>query len=203
MSSYGYLRQFTPQVLAAVEFAGGTAAELLAAVQILRVGLFDLLGLQLSPRTGTWARSPCAGWPRRAGTRPTTRTSDRCSPGGVNVELIAEHRDDLLRLAGSLEFGHATASLIVGKLSASSRQNALAAALKEYGALRRTICAARCLSDPTCRRGISRQLDKGESLPALKRDLLYAHEGTARARQLQAQTEQAWCLTLVTSAVVA
>jgi hypothetical protein len=37
VSSYGYLRQFTPQVLAAVEFAGGTAAaELLAAVGILR-----------------------------------------------------------------------------------------------------------------------------------------------------------------------
>jgi hypothetical protein len=27
----------------------------------------------------------------------------------VNVELIAEHWDDLLRLAGSLKFGHATA----------------------------------------------------------------------------------------------
>jgi TnpA family transposase len=121
----------------------------------------------------------------------------------VNVELIAEHWDDLLRLAGSLKFGHATASLIVGKLSASSRQNALAAALKEYGALRRTIYAARYLSDPTYRRKISRQLNKGESLHALKRDLLYAHEGTVRARQLQAQTEQAWCLTLVTNAVVA
>jgi len=37
VSSYGYLRQFTPQVLAAVEFAGGTAAaELITAVEILR-----------------------------------------------------------------------------------------------------------------------------------------------------------------------
>ena len=36
-SSYGYLRQFTPQVLDAVAFAGGTAAtELLKAVEILR-----------------------------------------------------------------------------------------------------------------------------------------------------------------------
>jgi hypothetical protein len=35
--SYGYLRQFTPQVLDAVVFAGGTAAtELLKALQILR-----------------------------------------------------------------------------------------------------------------------------------------------------------------------
>jgi len=83
------------------------------------------------------------------------------------------------------------------------RQNALAAALKEYGALRRTIYAARYLSDPACGRKISRQLNKGESLHALKRDLLYAHEGTVRARHLQQQTEQAWCLTLVTNAVVA
>jgi hypothetical protein len=30
----------------------------------------------------------------------------------------------------------------------------------------------------------------------LKRDLLYAHEGTVRARHLEKQTEQAWCLTL-------
>ena len=39
---------------------------------------------------------------------------------------------------------------------------------------------------------------KGESLHALKRGLLYAHEGAVRARHLQEQTEQAWCLTLVT-----
>ena len=78
----------------------------------------------------------------------------------------------------------------------------LAAALKEYGALRRT-SYARYLSDPTYRHRISRQLNKGDSLHAVKRDLLYAHEGTVRARRLQQQTEQAWCLTLVTNAVVA
>ena len=43
----------------------------------------------------------------------------------LNTDLIAEHYDDLLRVAGSLKFGHATASLLVGKLSASGRQNAL------------------------------------------------------------------------------
>lgn len=41
------------------------------------------------------------------------------------LDLIAEHYDDLLRLAGSLKFGHVTASLLVGKLSVSGRQNAL------------------------------------------------------------------------------
>nr|WP_328820979.1 Tn3 family transposase [Nocardia sp. CY41] len=39
---------------------------------------------------------------------------------------------------------------------------------------------------------------------ALRRDLLYAHEGMIRGRQLEDQTEQAWCLlTLATNAVLA
>lgn len=42
--------------------------------------------------------------------------------------MIASQWDDMLRLAASFKFGHVTASLLVGKLSASSRQNALAGA---------------------------------------------------------------------------
>jgi TnpA family transposase len=95
----------------------------------------------------------------------------------ANLDLIAGHWDDLLRLAGSLKFGHATASLLVGKLSASGRQKALAAVLKVYGALRRTIYAARYLSDPAYRRKISRQLNKGEPL----RDLAKQRLGTMPA----------------------
>ena len=103
---------------------------------------------------------------------------------------------------GSLKFGEATASLIVGKWSAASRQNTLAAALKEWGRMRRTIHAARYLSDPVYRRKISRQLNKGESLRALRRDLHYAQQGTIVRLHLQDQTEQAWCLTLLTNSVI-
>lgn len=129
-----------------------------------------------------------------------------CVGGGAAVGIpaaAARIRQGQRLAAGSLKFGHATASLLVGKLSASGRQNTLAAALKEYGALRRTIYASKYLSDPDYRRKIARQLNKGESLHALRRDLLYAHEGMIRARQLEDQTEQAWCLTLATNAVIA
>ncbi|MGW0564014.1 Tn3 family transposase [Streptomyces sp. NPDC003016] len=68
--------------------------------------------------------------------------------------------------------------------------------------LRRTVYAARYLADETYRRKITRQLDKGESLHSLRRSLLYAHEGAIRHRHLAAQTEQAWCLTLLTNSVV-
>jgi hypothetical protein len=91
--------------------------------------------------------------------------------------------DDLLRVAAaSVKGGHATAALVVGKLcSAKRQQNALTAAIKEYGALRRTVYAARYLAGETYRRRIARQLNKGENLHALRRSLAYAGEGAAPA----------------------
>jgi TnpA family transposase len=114
-------------------------------VTLVNFGLFDLLGMQLSPRIRDLGRITLY----RPG--PRRETEARFPHAGplmtrrANLDLIAEHWDDLLRLAGSLKFGHATASLLVGKLSASGRQNTLATALKEYGALRRTVYAARPL----------------------------------------------------------
>jgi TnpA family transposase len=111
--------------------------------------------------------------------------------------------DDLLRVAASVKGGHATAALVVGKLCSSRRQlNALAAAIKEYGALRRTVYAARYLADEAYRRRIGRQLNKGENLHALKRSLAYAGEGALHRRHHEQQAEQMWCLALATNAVV-
>jgi TnpA family transposase len=159
-------------------------------VTLVNFGLFDLLGMQLSPRIRDLGKITLYRTGSRAQIEALFPHTGPLLTRKLNLDLIAEHYDDLLRLAGSLKFGHATASLLVGKLSASGRQNALAAALKEYGAMRRTIYAARYLADPAYRRKISRQLNKGESLHALKRDLLYAHEGAVRARHLEQQTEQ-------------
>jgi hypothetical protein len=111
--------------------------------------------------------------------------------------------DDLLRVAASVQGGHATAALVVGKLCSSKRQqNALTSAIKEYGALRRTVYAARYLADETYRRRIARQLNKGENLHALRRSLAYAGAGAVRRRHHEQQTEQMWCLTLATNAIV-
>ncbi|MEU4408137.1 Tn3 family transposase [Streptosporangium sp. NPDC023963] len=79
---------------------------------------------------------------------------------------MADCWPDLPRMAGPLKsgplkYGQATASLIVGK------QNTLAAALKEWGMLRRAVHLAKCLPGPAFRRKISRQSNKGESLHAL------------------------------------
>ena len=104
-----------------------------AGASLVNFALFDLVGKQFSPRirdlgkitlyrTGSKADT-VAGYPY-AGPLLTRR---------ANKALVGRHWDDLLRLAASLKFGHATASLVVGKLSASGPQNTLAAALKSTG----------------------------------------------------------------------
>ena len=101
-----------------------------------------------------------------------------------------------------MKFGHTTASLLIAKLHASSRQSTLAKALHEYGRLVRTIYLCRYLADEELRRRVRRQLNKGESLHALRRDLFFAHQGHVRRRHLDDQVDQALCLTLVTNAAV-
>jgi len=172
-------------------------------VTLANFALFDLVGLQLSPRIRDLGKITLYR------TGPRAEFTDRYPSAGhlltrrLNEDLITGMWDDLLRVAASVKGGHATAALVVGKLCSSRRQqNALAAAIKEYGALRRTVYAARYLADETYRRRIGRQLNKGENLHALKRSLAYAGAGALRRRHHEQQAEQMWCLTLATNAVV-
>ncbi|GIH97778.1 DDE transposase [Planobispora siamensis] len=170
---------------------------------LINFALFDLVGKALTPRLRDLSRITLV----RDDT--PTEIAERYPHAGPllgarwNEDLIASCWGGLLRMAGALKYGQASASLIVGKWPAASRQNTLAAALKEWGMLRRTVHLAKYLSDPAYRRKISRQLNKGESLHALRRDLHYAQQGTLTRPHLEQQTEQAWCLTLLTNSVVA
>lgn len=170
---------------------------------LINFALFDLVGKALTPRVRDLTRVTLV----RDGT-PTEIAEVYPHAGPLlgarwNEDLVSDCWGDLLRMAGSLKYGQATASLIVGKWSAASRQNTLAAALKEWGMLRRTLHTAKYLSDPVYRRKVSRQLNKGESLHALRRDLHHAQQGTITKPHLEQQTQQAWCLTVLTNSVVA
>ena len=161
------------------------------------------MGLQLSPRIRDLGKITLYRTGPRAGFLARYPSAGPLLARRLNGELIAATRDDLPRVAASVKGGHATAALVVGKLCSAKRQhNALTAAIKEYGALRRTVYAARYLADQAYRRRIARQLNKGENLHALRRSLAYADEGALRRRHHEQQTEQMWCLTLATNAVV-
>jgi TnpA family transposase len=74
--------------------------------------------------------------------------------------------------------------------------------LQEYGRLLKTLFILRYLENADYRRRINAQLNKGESLHALRDFLFVADKGVIRRKQEEAQTNQALCLNLITNAVV-
>ncbi len=160
--------------------------------------LFDVLGLQFAPRIRDLGDQRLYRLDRET----DYGSAEPLLKGTINPELFLRRWDDILRLAASLEMGYVTASLIIGKLQGYPMQNALTRALQEYGRLVKSIFILRCLEEPGYRRHIGGQLNKGESLHALRRFLFFANEGEIRRGQEEGQANQASCLNLVTNAVI-
>jgi TnpA family transposase len=160
--------------------------------------LFDLLGLQFSPRIrdlGDQRLFRLDRQKRHPHLAPLLR-------GRINRDRILRNWDDLLRVAGSLKRGWVTASLLIGKLQSYPRKNRLTRALQEYGRLVKTVFILRFLESEDYRRRILGQLNKGEALHGLREFLLFANKGTLRKKQEEELRNQAGCLNLVTNAVV-
>ncbi len=160
--------------------------------------LFDLLGLQFSPRIKDLGDQSiyCADKGARY------RNIGKILAGAIKDGQVLEEWDSFLRLAASLKLGYVTASLFVSKLQSQSRQSRLMKALQEYGRLIKSIYIPKYICREDQQRRVSRQLNKGEGLHSLRQWLLYADEGKINKSQLQDQTTQADALTLVTNAVI-
>ena len=127
--------------------------------------------------------------------------SDYPITGKINVDLILRHWDELLRIAGSLKRGYVTASLLISKLQSPQQKNALTKAIQEYGKLNETIFILKYMQSPEYQKKITVQLNKGEALHALRRDVFIANEGKIRKRHHEDQLNQAACLNLVVNAI--
>ena len=161
--------------------------------------LFDLLGLQFSPRLKA-LKSKCLYLIDREIKYPNLKPLFK---GKIYTDLILNRWDDLLRVVGSLKLGWVTSSLFIGKLQSFPQQNGLLGALQEYGRLLKTNFILRYLLSEDYRRSINTQLNKGEKLHDLRRFLFFAYQGFIRHRQSENLANQSACLTLVTNAVVA
>ena len=160
--------------------------------------LFDLLGLQFSPRIRDLGDQQLYRLDRSR----TYRNLEPRLKGRIRRDRILRRWDDLLRVAGSLKRGWVTASLLISRLQSYRRQNALTRALQEYGRLVKTIFILRYLESEKLRRRINTQLNKGESLHSLREFLFFANRGKIRRKQEEEQVHQAMCLNLLTNCVI-
>ena len=98
-------------------------------------GIFWLLGYQFSPRIADIGGSRF--W--RIDTTANYGPLDRLSSHKVKMDMITEHWDDLLRLAGSLKLGLVQDGGLMRTLQTNDRPTRLARALQELGRIIKTL----------------------------------------------------------------
>lgn len=121
--------------------------------------------------------------------------------GKINLKVIQDNYDDVLKLAYSILDGKVSGSLIMSKLGSYSRQNALATALREMGRIEKTIFIFDYISNESLRRRIQRGLNKGEAVNSLARAIFFGKRGELRERELQDQLQRASALNIIINAI--
>jgi TnpA family transposase len=161
-------------------------------------GVFHLLGYQFSPRIADVGGTRF--W--RVDAKADYGLLDELASNRINVRLIAEHWDDLLRLAGSLKLGVVRAAGLTRTLQTNDRPTRLARALQELGRLVKTLYLLRFIDDESYRRRILVQLNRGEGRHQLARVIFHGKRGELRQRYREGQEDQLGALGLVVNLVV-
>jgi TnpA family transposase len=161
-------------------------------------GLFWLLGYRFSPRIADiggaryWRVDPTADYGVLNGV----------ARHRINLPLIKEHWDDLLRLAGSLKLGVVQATSIMRTLQIGDRPTKLAQAVAELGRIDKTIHSLTYIDDEAKRRRTLTQLNRGEDRHKLARAIFHGKRGELRQRYREGQEDQLGALGLVLNIIV-
>jgi TnpA family transposase len=161
-------------------------------------GIFYLLGFQFSPRIADSGGSRL--W--RIDPKADYGAFNRLATDRVNLNLIGEQWDDLLRLAGSLKLGVAQASGLMRMLQTNNSPTKLARALADLGRIIKTMHLLNFFDDEAYRRRILVQLNRGEGRHMLARAIFHGKRGELRQRYRQGQEDQIGALGLIVNAVV-
>ena len=162
-------------------------------------GLFWLLGYQFSPRIADIGGVRL--W--RIDAETDYGLLNGLARNRINSNLITDHWDDMLRVAGSLKLGtvHAT-DLMRALQGGKGRPSALAHAIAEVGRIAKTLYLLCYIDDENYRRKILTQLNRGEGRHAVARVIFHGQRGELRQRYREGQEDQLGALGLVLNAVI-
>ena len=161
-------------------------------------GLFWLLGYQFSPRIADIGEARF--W--RTDIEADYGLLNALAHNRIKSNLITDHWDDMLRVAGSLKVGMVHATDVMRTLQAGGRPSALARAIGEVGRIAKTLYLLGYIDDENYRRRILTQLNRGEGRHAVARVIFHGQRGELRQRYREGQEDQLGALGLVLNAVI-
>jgi TnpA family transposase len=122
--------------------------------------------------------------------------------GAVDVALLREQWDALVRVAASLKNHSAPAHVVLDRLAASSPSDRLAKALTMLGRVVKTTYLLRYLHDAGVRDRVHLQLNRGESRHELARRLFFANQGAFRSGDYEEIMNKVSALSVLSNAVL-
>jgi TnpA family transposase len=122
--------------------------------------------------------------------------------GRINIELILEQWDQLVRLAASLKDRLTPAHIVMQRLANANASDRLAGALSQLGRLMKTLHILRYIQEEPLRDAIQLQLNRGEFRHILAKSLFFANWGNFRTGDYEEVMNKASCLSLLSNAVL-
>lgn len=122
--------------------------------------------------------------------------------GNINLGLILEQWDQLVRLAASLKDRLSPAHVVMQRLANANASDRLAGALSQLGRLMKTVHILRYIQEEPLRDAIQLQLNRGEFRHILAKSLFFANQGGFRSGDYEEVMNKASCLSLLSNAVL-
>jgi TnpA family transposase len=122
--------------------------------------------------------------------------------GRINIELIIEQWDQLVRLAASLKDRLTPAHVVMQRLANAGASDRLAGALTQLGRLMKTVHILRYIQEEPLRDAIQLQLNRGEFRHILAKSLFFANQGSFRSGDYEEVMNKASSLSLLSNAVL-
>ena len=160
-------------------------------------GLFWLLGYQLSPRLADIGDARFWRIDKTADYGPL----NGLARNRINIDLVTQNWEDVLRRAGSLKLGRIHAGAIMRVLQVKDRPTTLARALAELGRVIKTLHLLGYIDSKEKRRRILTQLNRQEFRHRLARRVCHGERGEIRKAHRHEQEEQLGALGLTLNAI--
>lgn len=122
--------------------------------------------------------------------------------GKINIQLIREQWDTMIRVVASLKNRIVPARIITRRLASSTRADRLSKALTEFGRLLKTIYILEYIQNENIRHQIHRQLNLGEHRHAVARYVFFANRGEFRTGDIDEIMNKASCLSILSNAIL-
>jgi len=120
----------------------------------------------------------------------------------IQVDLIMEHWDDILRLIATLKLKETTASQLLKRLSSYSRQHPLYRTLKAFGQIIKSVYLLQYIDDVSLRQAVEKQLNKLESSNKFAKAVFYGNNQEFQQETKEEQLIAEGCKRLIENAII-